>query len=1373
MPHPLEQKLAALRRRLRRIEAVHALSLAMATLLAALVSFGAVDYLFQLHDRGLRIIASLSAIAVIGWIAYRVIVSPLFAPLRDVDLALRTERFFPNLRNRLASAIEFLHQSEDDPAAGSPALRRAVIAQATAETQAIDFSTVLNPRPAIHAAAVLLAACLIVIAVVALAPSVSKTALLRLLNPFGSATWPQVTHLVVRPPIERIARGQNVRIEAVDANGARLPQDVRIHYRLQTPDGGTVEETEPMRCVEQAMVADRENVVRPFSFRIEGGDDRSMPWTDVEVVDPPAIESVSIRLTPPAYTGQPPVASERHIRAIAGTRVEIATTATKPLRSAELCFENGRRLPAVLTADGQGFSVGDVIEKSGAYWIELTDTDGLKGGGNDRWQFVAVPDVPPTVRIENPADNLYVTPQAVVPLRIAAKDDLALRSITLLFRLADAARDESIELFGAPPQPPRQSAVAPAGDSRIVDYRWDLASLRLQPGTQIAFRVAATDYRPQNAASDPRRLLVVTPDELQDRIAEREGLIVAELDRALKMQRACREQVEKLRSQLADLTWLERPHVDGLQAVEHSQRDIDQVLTSRSHGVAMYALALLADIENNRLDNADSRRRMTSLLDELDRLDRDEIPPLARELTAAVKTAQIDREGQGGDRPNFRLSENGTVPLRGTSAIRSVAESLAAAEKHQDAIAAAIERQIAQLARWNGYRRLHREIGQLIRDQEDAARRTAEVGRRTLARDLRDLAAQDAADLQAAVAGQLELARLLDRVLQEADAAVVELQKTDALAADTVADALDQARRLAIAGQMRTAAGQIGQNQIGQAAAAQKQILQDLREILDLLANQRRNELVGLVKKLKQAQADLQAVERRQEELCRQFDAAAKDKDKDARARQLQQLAADQRRLREDVERLSRQLARLQADKPADAAALAGRQMNDADQRAGQGDAAAAGRSAADARLSLANARRRLADQLRDAAARLASEQVDQLEEQVKHLRGQQAGALDESRRLNDLERSQGRLTRSQALSLRDLARLQRSLQTDAAALAQRFAGAAAFELALTTAAADMRRAADQLDRRETGSTTQDAQQQAIGRLDLLVDVLKPEPPSTENQSPPGGDNPPQQGPQAATLPPLAELKLLKLMQQQINARSEALQKAAAGKPTPEQSREYSELAEQQGRLADIVQRSVQPAEQPNPPDKTPQIKPTYLRSVDEEQLKRELGAAAEKEDDNPMLAIARQMRETQQRIAKADSGPGTQQLQRQIVDDLDRLIQQVRRSKGQCRSGTSQSQPSSRSQTPGPQRNAAGPPNGQQETKHPATTKSPQAVGPKTTRKPDLAGTQAIIKRLWGVLPEREREQMLQSPPEEFPPEYELLIEDYFRRLSEEKGSR
>ena len=147
-----------------------------------------------------------------------------------------------------------------------------------------------------------------------------------------------------------------------------------------------------------------------------------------------------------------------------------------------------------------------------------------------------------------------------------------------------------------------------------------MAALELKPGTQLTFYATATDYRPQTGKSEPRRLAIVTPDELQQRIAGREKLIVAELQRALKMQRTCRSQVESLAIRLAELRRFEQADVDRLQAAELGQREVGRLLTSRSEGVPMHVLGLLADLENNRLDSGDARRQMTSLLAELDRL---------------------------------------------------------------------------------------------------------------------------------------------------------------------------------------------------------------------------------------------------------------------------------------------------------------------------------------------------------------------------------------------------------------------------------------------------------------------------------------------------------------------------------------------------------------------------------------------------------------------------------------------------------------------------------------------------------------------------------------------------------------------------------
>jgi hypothetical protein len=156
---------------------------------------------------------------------------------------------------------------------------------------------------------------------------------------------------------------------------------------------------------------------------------------------------------------------------------------------------------------------------------------------------------------------------------------------------------------------------------------------------------------------------------------------------------------------------------------------------------------------------------------------------------------------------------------------------------------------------------------------------------------------------------------------------------------------------------------------------------------------------------------------------------------------------------------------------------------------------------------------------------------------------------------------------------------LQRSLQVDTIHLGDQLGAAGAFALALDGVSRDMDQAVASLDRRSTGTETQQAQQNVMRRLDLLLEVLKPEPPEN-NQSKPNanaGNKTPASANQAAKPPQsienLAELKLLKMLQEEINRRTADLGETVGpeGKPTDQQRKEYSELAEEQARLAEMI----------------------------------------------------------------------------------------------------------------------------------------------------------------------------------------------------------
>ena len=1229
MSHPIEEKICVLRSRVRRLVVVYGLSWIVAVVVGAVIVLGLADYLIRFRDPGLRVICSLVFVAALAWTCYRYLYLPLFVRLSEVDLALRIQRQFPVLEDRLVSSVEFLKQAEDDPVAGSPALRRAVVAQTTAETERLDFSEVLDARPPFRAAMVTVSICLVAAILLVLAPEASQTAVARLANPFG-VPWPQRTHLEVRPLLSRAAKGRPAEIRVVDARGAKLPRTVNVHYRFQGPDGTVTEETRPMKPVDDAMVATLEPV-RPFSYRAAGGDDDSMDWIPVEVVDPPAVESLTIRLIPPQYTGWPPQESDKHIRALVGTRMQFAARATSPLRSAELCLigersatrpessssdrEPDRKISARVSDDGYRFTLPGpeaaelIVEQSWAdeggiaYWFRLTDREGLHGGGDADWEIRAVSDDPPTVSIRQPGDTVFATAEAVVPLRVAAKDDLAIQRLDLIYRPSirpsegEPEPEQSVlPLYAGPetvdPQPAGAlSRGAELGDRREIEHLWELAELELSPGTELAFHVTATDYRPQTGLSQPRRLIVITTEQLHGRIADRQGQILAELARVLKMQRGSRKQVKSLGIRLAEVGQLEQVDVDRLQGAELNQREVSRSLTSRSAGVPMHVLALLADLDNNKLESPDVRRRMQALLSEIARLDREHLGLIGRELTAAIKSAQVRLQQGAASQPEGERAKPSGRPL-------PIGASLGEAGKHQDLVIASLQRLLDQLAEWDKYRRFHREISQLLQEQKDLRSSTTEVGRRTLSKELKDLLPQEVADLKILAGQQLELARRFDRIQQRMDRAAVELSQSDPLAAETVADALAEARRLAISGQMLSAGGQVERNRIGRATARQRQIAEDLQAVLDVLANRRQHELARLVKKLAEAEGELAEIERRQAELRKKIEEVSEAPDDARRRRELQRLGQQQTDLQQETERLARRLERLLADQAGATTRQAAGHMGQAGQCAGQGDCQGAGRQAAAAQNALQEAQRQLAARRRQAQADLAAEQLAQLEDNLKHLRSQQENVLKETRRFAELQQGD-ELSRAQTASLRGLARQQGLLQTEAGQLGDKLAGAGAFQMTLSRAGRYMGQAAALLNRHQTGVPTQEAQTNALGRLDLLLEALKKEPPSEAQPSGGGGGaggGKGGQGGKPGAVQRLAELKLLKLLQEDVNLRTARLQEAAKATDalTGVQLRQYAALSEEQGRLADLVSQllQVQQADPEEDPAGLPDLRP-------------------------------------------------------------------------------------------------------------------------------------------------------------------------------------
>ena len=143
-------------------------------------------------------------------------------------------------------------------------------------------------------------------------------------------------------------------------------------------------------------------------------------------------------------------------------------------------------------------------------------------------------------------------------------DNLAIERVELLYEHVGTRSDvetnqapresteSRIDIYRGPPKPVvnKRGAGMPEAETRIVKYQWNLASLQLPVGTELICQIEAADYRPGTGrTAAPRRITIISNDELNARLADHQARIVRQLERALAAQRTTREDVRRLEIQ--------------------------------------------------------------------------------------------------------------------------------------------------------------------------------------------------------------------------------------------------------------------------------------------------------------------------------------------------------------------------------------------------------------------------------------------------------------------------------------------------------------------------------------------------------------------------------------------------------------------------------------------------------------------------------------------------------------------------------------------------------------------------------------------------------------------------------------------------------
>ena len=1242
------EHLSDLRDRVRLLTWVSGLSWTVLVLFGGLLVSGTLDWLIHFDDAGLRLVIGLALLAGSGAMLWRQLISPLMQPLGTTFLASRIERRFPGLRSRVLSAVEFL-QHKLDSRSGSPELQRVVVGQALLDLEKIEPSDIVETK-AVHRVTIAGSLLMAVIGtIVVLHPLEAATSVKRLMFPFADVPWPRQFELrLVRPDLSPviqapdrpllIARGDTLELYVINERG-RLPERVWFEHRLGN-------EAEASReALRQTTIRDDKGrshdaaVISwvasrgPLEFRATGGDDETMSFVRVEVVQPPTLEELQVSVAPPKYSKRPVEVlppGVGHAQGLLGTKIEIAGKADKSLKSANVRMGDKPAVPLSISADGRSFTASFAITEPGvtAYWFELTDTAGFTDRESPRYELRGFADLTPEVVIESPVADIQLAPDAELSVKVLAKDDLGLREVRLAYQLNDDTTPKSI---------PLHSVIAVEGESPTVsltpDYLWKLAELQLQPGSRIVFRAEATDdydLSPEGhvGRSTPRTILIVSKEDKQKELAGRVGELLEDLQEAAALQQRARQQTNELQTQLGTAGELRPKDIDQLQRIELDQRQAASRLTHPADGVQSQARQLQQEFHSNKLDDAETQRRLDRIGEELSRLGRDQFPEIERALTRAAKEA----DSEGGARNSQLGTEDNTEPTKSGSTDKeppnkkpdnpkpsddskpsakdksanlksstepdgsaprvpnsALASSLKDAETRQQHTVETLQELQDLLSEWRDRRDVSRELKSVIAEQEQVQKESAELGQQTLTKSAVELSPQEKADLGKLAAKQRKLAEQVEQFRKQLDQTAGSLKPRDPDAAERFEEARDELANDGTAGKLREAASDIADNKIGAASQTQQQALKDLQDLERQLKREPTDDVELLIKQVEQAQQEFEILRKEQTDLMEQTQQAAGQPDSAERREQLEQLRQKQEQLRDKLAQAERKLERLQLRQPADAAARAKERLDKINEQLQDPDQAD---EAADEMQEVVDdieqVERDLALEKRVAQEKLAVEQLEKIEDELKTLLARQQSVIAETERLEAERLAKGSLSRGQLKSLRDLAETERALQSEAEQMEKSLTVAEVFSLVLRRTSRSLKLAADRLGEKQTDVPTQALERDAVKKIENLLAVLKqdekpdpanaPQQPMPPDKQPDEQDqNPDQAGPPGEALPQIAQLKMLRLLQEEYLERTRLLNnlRDKDGKLPPDAAAELDQLALEQDELAELTRNMV------------------------------------------------------------------------------------------------------------------------------------------------------------------------------------------------------
>lgn len=1115
-PDNILDSLRSVRRRLRVLLTIDG---ANRLISAALVTFGAAVVLdWWVHFPALFRVGVGAAFAAWAslWFVRR-ICRPLFAPISLDQMALTLGRLTPDYRDRLASAVAYLDRGAD----GAPALWDRVLTNTVRSAARVPPSRAVSARRPLRSTMVSLALIAATVGAYVLAPAMLEIGWQRFTVPFGPTAWPRRVEIEPLTGDATVAFGESVTIEMRLKRGDN--EALRGFLTARSPHAGDASDVRRVMMRRDADGVYRrrlEGMRADLTYGLSAGDDNTVdrPF-HIRVVHRPAVKSARFVFSPPAYAGGAAHAvrslDDARASAVRGSRARLELVVTKPpairtdgTSEAELVFDDGRSMrldndPDDATALFTEFTAVASL----TFRVRMLDRDGLESRNGATYRLDVRPDAAPSVEFLRPTGSVEATPTGRVDLAVTAGDDFGIESL-LLTTSIHGAEHVVADLL-------ESETAGPSSDRRRLDasHEWDLSELHLSPGDALeCVAVVRDNYRSGDEThppvrSNPVRIQIISESALasslgQDLIAAKRGL--------LDMLAAVESALAETQSVAAGPAGGHPLDDRGRAAIEGVANDLQRT-TVEGRSIQRRMKAMVRRAAQNRAERLDAAQQATRLSQRIRRLTTGPLARAVTSLTRATESREAGRQDSG----------------------------LSASADRQREVADAIREMVREIDQWNDFDAVARKVRDLLDRQEALARDVDRLGRTTAGRSREQLEPGPRMDLTRAAAGQTQLGRESADLLEKMAVMAKELARSDRPTSESLNRARDIGIQRAVVQQMIQAAESIRANRANQARSFQMSAARVLRNMLAALAERPQRALAELSRRIADLLARLERVIAAQQDLLASNRALRTPPEAspgmDRLAVRQDTLRNTTRSMADEIKATSEAAAAARQSLNAASAAMA----QAADRlRTHQSEPAEERQQAAMA--SLHQAVERLRTLRQEAEQALGTQSLAAIRDGLKQIRQNEVALREETAGIDVRRTEQRRMSRIDGLRLNRMANEQRGLIKRLEAVKRKMLQSVVVRFICGRIATQMASAAEALASHDCGPAT--ARQDGIIRsLNRLLEAIEEETQNEEQAfAAAGGGNGMTSPTRARPIPTLAELKMLRMMQADVNEQTQA-----------------------------------------------------------------------------------------------------------------------------------------------------------------------------------------------------------------------------------------